>query len=119
MACMRGYESEIVQQVEDHVMGSNQFSASLCATAKIVLTTAIRICLVSFRNTVQKERFSIKHVKLIASALVLHCFDLWLVCKTRANFSTNEKQKQNQLHLARARFPAFCAYHMSCHCFEF
>ena len=42
-------------------------------------------------------------------ALVLLYYALWLVKKTRATFSTNQMQNQNQSQLGHTRFPALGA----------
>ena len=58
------------------------------------------------------QRFSFECGMEIAFALVLHCYALWLASKTRAIFSTDEKQYQYQSRLARAHFPALYVGHM-------
>ena len=45
----------------------------------------------------------------VVFALILFYFALWLDKKVYATYSTNQKLNQNQLWLARARFPALDA----------
>ena len=52
----------------------------------------------------RKSGFQLSVESNFSFALVLLYFALWLVDRTRATFSTNEKQNQNQSSLARTRF---------------
>ena len=58
------------------------------------------------------ERFSIVSKVIRVFALVLLYFALWLVKKSRATFSTNQKENSNQSQLAHTHFPALGAGYM-------
>ena len=64
---------------------------------------------------VHYTRAGFSWVSKVVTKLLWICFQFcaqWLVSKTRASFSTNEKPNQNQPWLGRTRFPALGAGYM-------